>query len=324
MQTYTLLLTCLLLSLLPSGIGHAQYTPDSIYTAARSGNLEIINEFIKKGVDQQTLNNALGAAIAGEQTEVIDILVNSGADVNHLSSFNTSLLNNAIMLGFYRSAVKLIESGADPNVYGFKRKERNFLIDWNWTPLMCASYRGNTELVELLLQHGADATLKGWSNSPNDIESAADIAAYKGRLDIVKILMKNGAPIGQETIFKTARGGHIETFKYLLKNEKDLNRLGKNKKTLLMEACWWGQLEIVSFLLKKKIDVNFRNSAGNTALIEVVSNPDRDLKVQLEIVKYLIKNGADITLEANGKTATEIAHEHNKKNIVTYLTNLNK
>lgn len=324
MQTYTLLLTCLILSLFPSGIGHAQYTPDSIYTAARSGNLEIINEFINKGVDQQTLNNALGAAVAGEQTEVIDILVKNGADVNHLSSFNTSLLNNAIMLGFYRSAVKLIESGADINVYGFKRKERNFLIDWNWTPLMCATYRGNKELVELLLQHGADATLKGWSNSPNDIESAADIAAYKGRLDIVKILLKKGATIGQETIFKTARGGHIETFKYLLKNEENPNRLGKNKKTLLMEACWWGQIEIVSFLLKKKIDVNFRNSTGNTALIEVVSNPDRDLNVQLEIVKYLIKYGADITPEVNGKTAVEIAHKNNKKNIVAYLSSLNK
>ena len=91
-----------------------------------------------------------------------------------------------------------------------------------------------------------------------------------------------------------------------------------------MEACWWGQLEIVSLLLKKKIDINFRNSTGHTALIEVVSNPDRDLKVQLEIVKYLIKNGADITLEVNGKTATEIAHENNKKNIVAFLSNLNK
>lgn len=304
--------------------GYAQYTPDSIYTAARSGNMEAIRDFLQKGVTPQILNNALGSAVAGEQTDVIDLLVKHGANVNHLSSFNTSLLNNAIMLGFYRSAAKLVESGADPNTYGFKRKERNFLIDWNWTPLMCAAFKGNQELVELLLAHGADATLKGWSNSPTDIESAADIAAYKGYLEILKILVKKNSPLKEETIFKTARGGHMETFKYLLKNEKDLNRLGKNKKTLLMEACWWGRPSIVLFLLKKKADVNFKNPDGETALTEVVSNPDRDLKTQLEIVKHLVKYGADITAEVNGRTAVDIAKEHQKKNIVAFLTGLQK
>lgn len=302
----------------------AQYTSESIYTAARAGNLESIQSFIKKGINKQTLNNALGAAVAGEQIEVMDLLIKNGADVNHLSSFNTSLLNNAIMLGFHRSAAKLIESGADPNVYGFKRKERNFLIDWSWTPLMCASYKGNKELVELLLKSGADAKLNGWSNSPNDIETAADIAAYKGHLDILKILIKNDSPVNPETIFKTARGGHLETFKYLMKNEKNPDRLGKNNKTLLMEACWWGQIDIVNFLLKKKAKVNFKNTDGRTALIEVVSNPDRDLKVQFEIVKYLTKHGADTTIAVNGKTALDIAKDNNKKNIVTFLAGTKK
>nr|MBP9854601.1 ankyrin repeat domain-containing protein [Candidatus Omnitrophota bacterium] len=245
----------------------AQYTPESIYTAARSGNLNIVTTFLEKGIDQQTLNSALGAAIAGEQLDVMDILIRHGADVSHISSFNTSLLNNAIMLGFYKSAAKLIEAGADPNVYGFKRKERNFLIDWSWTPLMCAAYQGQKELIESLLKKGADAKLYGWSNSPNDLESAADIAAYRGHLDILKILMKNDSPISKETVFKTVRGGHTETFKYLMKNEKNINQLGKNNKTLLMEASWWGRKDIIEWLVKKKADVNYKNSDGETALL---------------------------------------------------------
>jgi len=39
----------------------------------------------------------------------------------------------------------------------------------------------------------------------------------------------------------------------------------------------------------------------------------------LEIVKYLVENGADISVEREGKTLLDIATSHDLKDIVNYL-----
>ena len=301
---------------------HAQYTRTSIYTAARAGDLAAVQAFLSKPVNQETLDNLLGAAVTGQRLDVMEFLVEKGANPDSLTSYNSHLLHNAIMLGFESSAAKLIELGADPNLYGYQRRERNVFIDWDWTPLMCAAFKGQTELVELLLEKGADPSLKGRSTSDVDIETAADIAAYSGHLEILKQLQKAGAPVSRETIFRTVRGGHMKVFRYLLKQEKDIDRIGRNRMTLLMEAAWWGREDIVRHLLKKGADVNYRNPAGQTALLSVLSNPDRELALQLDIVKLLIRNGARINEDL--PAARSLARKHNKKPILAYLTDLEK
>ncbi|MCA9404449.1 MAG: ankyrin repeat domain-containing protein [Candidatus Omnitrophica bacterium] len=300
----------------------AQYTRDSIYTAARAGDYAAVEKFISRRVNQETLDNLLGAAVTGQQLDIIALLVNKGADPNSLTSYNSHLLNTAIMFGFDRSAAKLVELGADPNQYGYRNRERNVFIDWDWTPLMCAAFRGNEELVEILLAHGADPQLKGRSTSDVDIETAADIAAYSGHLDTLKLLLQKGAPLSRETIFKTVRGGHIKVFRFLLKQEDDLNRLSRQHRTLLMEAAWWGHEDIVKFLLRKGADVNYRTAAGETALLTVLSNPDRELNVQLNILKRLIRNGAVVGNDL--PTARSLAQRYNKKPILAYLDTINE
>jgi len=44
----------------------------------------------------------------------------------------------------------LIEKGADPNIQDFD----------GWTALMKAVYKGNVEIVQILINHGADLKLK--------------------------------------------------------------------------------------------------------------------------------------------------------------------
>lgn len=43
---------------------------------------------------------------------------------------------------------------------------------------------------------------------------------------------------------------------------------------------------------------------------------------QLEIVKLLVENGADISVEREGKTLMNVAEEHNFKDIINYLEGL--
>lgn len=321
-QRYVILLIlCGLLSL-SAPPAHAQYTRTSIYTAARAGQYDTVEKFLEKRVNQETLDNLLAAAVTGQQLEIMELVVGKGANPDSLTSYNSHLLHNAIMLGFDRAAGKLIELGANPNSYGYQRRERNVFIDWDWTPLMCAAFKGNAELVKKLLEHGADPALKGRSTSDVDIETAADIAAYSGHLAILKDLQKAGAPLSREAIFKTVRGGHMNVFRYLLKQEDNINRLGRNHKTLLMEAAWWGREDIVRLLLKKGADVNYRDPSGQTALLSVLSNPDRELQIQLQIVKLLIRNGA--ALGPDLPEARALARKHNKKTILAYLAELDK
>lgn len=318
-KTISLLLIFLLI---PVRIGLAQYTADSLFLAIRKGDMATIEKILQNESDQKTLDTALGAAVAGNQAEIIRFLVNKGADVNHISSFDTPLLLNAIMYKQFQAAEVLIELGVDVNVIGFKKQELGMQVDWHWTAVMCAAYQGNLELVELLDQKGADIFVQGWSRSKNDLESAADIAAYTGHLEVLKYLMKAGAEIQQETLFKVVRGGHLNTLKFLIDNTVNLNQVGRELgKTLLMESCWWGHKEIVNFFLQKGADPNQLSRDGYTALNDAVINAKDAPRQYLEIIKMLIKAGLDVNYAGTFKMTPlmRAVEADAPKEIVEYL-----
>ena len=67
----------------------------------------------------------------------------------------------------------LIENGADQNVrHG----------EWKATAIDFATYTGRTEIVDYLLQQGAD-----------DLDTALHTAVSQGHLEIIKLLLKKGA-----------------------------------------------------------------------------------------------------------------------------------
>ena len=94
---------------------------------------------------------------------------------------------------------------ADPNVKGYYRLDHGINIRWQWTPLICAAYKGRLELVKLLLKHGADPHEKGYSFSKTKLESAADVAAYSGHLKVLKFLEKKNVELDPDIIFRTVR-----------------------------------------------------------------------------------------------------------------------
>jgi ankyrin repeat protein len=60
--------------------------------------------------------------------------------------------------------------------------------------------------------------------------------------------------------------------------------------TLLIKAVATGQVEVVQFLLKKKVKLDKRDKAGNTALFYAVANND------VPVAGELILGGSDLTL----------------------------
>lgn len=93
----------------------------------------------------------------------------------------------------------------------------------------------------------------------------------------------------------------------LLKQHKHLfNQMNKHGYTALAAACKGGHLDIVKFLLKCKVDVNFENATGSTALRWAV------LKRRVEIVTLLLSAGAKLNVKSGYRVI--VRYEENKKN----------
>ena len=273
----------------------AQYTPGGLFSLARAGDIEGLKALLATNPPAAFLNGALEAGVIGNQAEAVKLLVGHGAQVNFINPEGTALLVNAIMLESYAAANALIELGSDPDIMGYHRLYQGYTMDWQWTPLMAASYQGQLELLKLLVEKGADINKEGYSVSQDEPETASDIAAYSGQLEALKYLLDSGATLKEDTIFKAARGGHLSIVEFLVKKGYDVNKPGPNRgKTLLMEAAWWGHLPIVEFLLKSKADVHLTDQNGYTALSDAAANGGDEFPNQLEIVKTLLRNGADV------------------------------
>ncbi|XP_060559598.1 protein fem-1 homolog B-like [Ruditapes philippinarum] len=111
---------------------------------------------------------------------IIKMLIEHGADVNHSTVTNSTPLRAACFDGRLDIVKYLLEHGADLSI---ANKFKN-------TCLMIASYKGHKSVVEVLLEKGADADARAHCGA-----TALHFSAECGHVDIVKVLMEKGASI---------------------------------------------------------------------------------------------------------------------------------
>ena len=136
-------------------------------------------------------------------------------------------------------------------------------------------------------------------------------------LEKVKSLIGKGIDINLECdnwtpLTKASEKGHLDIVEYLVKNGASW--------TALMCASMYGHINIFEYLVENGADVNIKSEEGNTALI-LVSNEDNEDKEHLDIIQYLVDNGAaDINIKNNdGDTALIIASKKGHLGITKYL-----
>ena len=97
---------------------------------------------------------SLHAASSAGHLELVQSLLEVGADVNKQNEDHSTPLFYASEGGQFGVAAFLIKYGADVNS-----------LDWTgWTPLLAASRRGHSAVARLLLDHGADVNAKTQDN----------------------------------------------------------------------------------------------------------------------------------------------------------------
>jgi ankyrin repeat protein len=140
--------------------------------------------------------------------------------------------------------------------------------DGGWTPLHSQAYSGQKDGVELLLEHGANIDAK----HAFDMTPLLNSIRWN-RVEVAKLLVDKGAKVdGANTFGRTpliigAIRGYFEMAKIFLDSAADINLKDNNyKRTALHFAALNGHLNIVEELLKKGADVNEKDALGRTPL----------------------------------------------------------
>ncbi|GKZ83595.1 hypothetical protein AnigIFM56816_008690 [Aspergillus niger] len=174
-----------------------------------------------------------------------------------------------------------------------------------YTPLHCAAYRGNDEMVELLLEYGADI-----SAVAGDGSTALHLAALYGHRKVMKVLFAHRANSQKAnekgaTSLQVAVGTQLDeaTIPLLVKNKVDVNlRNIHTGDTALHLAVQWRRPRIILFLLDKGASIDMTNEDGLTPL-QLAAKIDN-----CEAISLLLQRCAQVEARSlSGFTALQLA-----------------
>ena len=119
------------------------------------------------------------------------------------------------------------------------------------TPLALASYEGDTEIIALLLEHGAE------------------------------IAMYNKNQYGTTALIEAAQNGKTEAVKYLLEHGADINQRDQFGDPALNWATYYGHVDVVKILIEYDAELTVVGSGGGTALNTAIAQGHEDIEQML-------------------------------------------
>jgi len=192
-----------------------------------------------------------------------------------------------------------------------------------------ASRKGQTEILSFFLENGLNVNAKY-----KDGRTALIEAVTYGQTKIVPMLIEKGADVnekdkdGRTALIWASWEGHMDIVSMLLKmsiipplKAIDIDAKDKHHNTAFIEASWNGRINIVKILLEKGVNVNAKNSLGNTALelarkyghTEIVSLIKKHMILKTALI---IKKG--LTQKGN-KPLVPYAHRETIHRIVSFF-----
>lgn len=158
-----------------------------------------------------------------------------------------------------------------------------------FTPLNRACLKGQTEIVRLLLDKGADLSI-----GDNENSLPIHCAAISGDTSVVGLLLGRGADInaidynGMTPLMFAVSYGKGDVANYLLDSGADVNVVSSYTMTALHFAINGGQENLVAGILKRGADPNAKNGNGNSPLFLALYN------ARYSIAELLLDAGASV------------------------------
>ncbi|MFA5103753.1 MAG: ankyrin repeat domain-containing protein [Candidatus Margulisiibacteriota bacterium] len=300
--------------------------------ACSFGNLDVVRELLKAGAAVNfsgvaTQSTALHCAVVSGKKEIVEELIDAGADIEAGSDISTALAE-AASRGNIEITRTLLKFGANPTprydsyihskqplfeaIFNRDAESVKLLVTSgayvdldicrrgdiveNWTPLMCAVEMGSTDIAKFLIESGADTGKKDWLG-----RTAHDIAAERKDEKMLRVLSETHALPGAK--------GKMRSVQNVCRNA-DVNSKDIYGRTVIMdltEKPSGPYTERVAALLSKGADINASDNRGWTALTYAAKNGD------METAAFLIVNGADPNVKTrHGRTLSEISLNANR------------
>jgi cytohesin len=267
-------------------------TPDiSIHKAATFGNIEAVKQHLANRTDVNAKDLTgfaplVFAASCGHK-EIVELLIDKGADVNVKNSGKTPLdwaieqshTETAELLrkhggkrGSELPLATLFEAVKQVDLQGVKDflakgADVNAKDDSGWTPLIHAANRGHNEVAALLIAKGADVNAQNEGGV-----TTLSFAVSEGHKEIAELLIAKGVDVntkddsGWTPLYYAAIGGHKEVVELLIAKDANVNAKCDGGMNPLHKAAAEGHKEIAELLIAKGADVNAKRYDGATPL----------------------------------------------------------
>jgi len=252
--------------------------------AVEKNMINVVEKMISVGIDTQPnveQNNLLHIACENGFTEMV-VLLSPYFDLSQPNEKGYIPFLIAIENRKTDTACKLLD------MYPEKKDWTNLVLEDKHIIYYCLENR-NIELLQVLLEHGADPAAKtSIYAGPLLLCAEKHITIYNYERE-VEILLKYGADPnicsgnGTSALMKAAVEGNIALMEVLFQGGADANLQNSYGKTVLMFAIQYNQLDVVRYLCEKKssgadIDFNLLDKDGKTAF-EIVRNKGQYAKL---------------------------------------------
>ena len=220
--------------------------------------------------------------------DVVRVLVAAGADIDAVGDWDAGIpdgewpLNTAADMGDLQFARQLLELGADPC------RERTGV-----TALLTAAAHDQLEIVQLLIEHGADVNAA-------DCDGSTPLSAAVS-LECVELLLAAGADIHVQDLSGTeVIGQHRdpEIIERLRAAGGSLESPAGSLGSLMMNAAQEGNAELIDHLLQQGVDANIPTTLDLTPLMAATE------RGHIAAVRRLLAASVDVhAREYRGRTA---------------------
>ncbi len=282
-------------------------------------------------------------AAGNGRTDICQLLIEKGADVNLVNGYGNTPLINAARYGHIDICQLLIDNGADINVQNHEgltaflyaeeggdraicdlitaATENNIPLNDNITQFEIECKVVGQEAQTLFYQSLVEQGLRPYTKN-KDGKMALELAVTNRNFNLTKVLIecaKEKANFRYLTVTKTflaaLKDQNIELIKFLIEAGIDVNLRFVSGNTALMFAAVQGRVDICQLLINAGADVNVQMNDGGIALMFAAEQGDMDIcQLLIEHPNYK----PDIQ-NRNGDTAFMLAAKAGRADIFRLL-----
>ncbi|KAK6180744.1 hypothetical protein SNE40_008739 [Patella caerulea] len=239
-----------------------------LHLACTFGSLETVQFLLTQGLDVHSsgLNGRTPILQCCEsQTEPvpkIKLILDKGGNIEDIDKDNDNVLHHACRFGCLDTVQFLLTQGLDVHSRGFN----------GWTPILlcCQSQTEPVPKIKLILDKGGKI-----EDRDKDNNRVLHLACTFGCIETVQFLLTQGVDVhssgfkGRTPILQCCQS-HIEPvskIKLILDKGGNIHDRDTDKNNMLHQACRFGSLETVQFLLTQGLDVHSRDFNGITPIL---------------------------------------------------------